>query len=193
LDQIATHHGSTRGAGQLDAALRFARDAHQGQLRKQNGRPFIEHPVAVEELLADHGFNGTLLVAAYLHDTVEKTDVELPEIERRFGGEVAEIVASLSEDDSIEAYADRKRLLRAQALAAGRAAAIVYVADRLCNLRDWRELDDDERHAAAERLNTTYDERMMLWGEDLAALNELDSKLPFLEDVELELRALQAG
>ena len=193
MDQIATQRGSRSGAGQLDAALDFARDAHQGQLRKQNGRPYIEHPVAVEELLAARGFNGTLLVAAYLHDTVEKTEVELTEIERRFGSEVAEIVASLSEDDSIATYAERKRHLRAQALAAGREATIVYAADRLCNLRDWHELNAEERHAAAERLDTTYDERVLLWGEDLEALTELDSEPPFLEDVELELRALRSG
>jgi guanosine-3',5'-bis(diphosphate) 3'-pyrophosphohydrolase len=191
LDQIATQHGSASRAGQLDAALRFARDAHQGQLRKQDGRPFIEHPIAVEELLAERGFNGTLLVAAYLHDTVEKTDVELTEIDRLFGPDVAQIVEALSEDASIEAYAERKRRLRADALAAGRASAIVYAADRLCNLRDWRALNEEGRRGAAERLQTTLEERVRLWGEDVEALTELDRELPFLEEVEVELRALR--
>ncbi|MGZ5337377.1 MAG: hypothetical protein ACXWDT_04980, partial [Solirubrobacterales bacterium] len=91
-----------------------------------------------------------------------------------------------------EAYAERKRRLRAEALAAGRASAIVYAADRLCNLRDWRALNEEGRRGAAERLQTTLEERIGLWGEDVQALTELDRELPFLEEVEVELRALRA-
>lgn len=193
MDQTATRDGTATGTGQLDAALDLARQAHEGQRRKQNGHPFIEHPVAVEGLLAARGVDDSTLIAAYLHDTVEKTDIELAEVERRFGPEVAQIVEALSEDTAIEAYAERKRALRAKALAGGRAATIVYAADRLCNLRDWRALSAAERSAAAERLHTTLDERLRLWGEDLDALNALDGEVPFLEEVEVELRALQAN
>jgi hypothetical protein len=106
---------------------------------------------------------------------------------------VARIVDALSEDPAIEPYGERKRALRAKALAGGRETTIVYAADRLCNLRDWRELDPDQRDAAAARLNTTLDERLRLWGEDVEALHELHGDVPFLEEVELELRALRAG
>jgi (p)ppGpp synthase/HD superfamily hydrolase len=193
MEQTATQHGTATGTGQLDAALDFARSAHDGQRRKQNGHPFIEHPVAVEGLLAAHGFNGNTLVAAYLHDTVEKTDTGLEQIERRFGPEIAQIVDSLSEDASIRGYAERKRVLRGKALAGGHEATIVYAADRLCNLRDWRALNDDERRLAAERLETTLEERLRLWGEDVEALHDLGGEVPFLEEVEVELRALRAG
>ena len=59
------------------AALRFARRVHLGQHRKQTGEEFVEHPIAVANLLLESGYDGALISAAYLHDVVEKTDVEL--------------------------------------------------------------------------------------------------------------------
>ncbi len=191
-ERTATRSERSGAELRLDAALQFARRAHAGQLRKQNGRPFIEHPIAVAELLSQIGIDGPVLIAAYLHDTVEKTDVELGEIEREFGSGVAEIVAVLSEETEIDGYAARKRALRAQALAAGDDAAILYAADRLANLSDWRELSPENRLRAAERLGTTFEERLRLWGEDLEALSMLEADLPFVEEVEVELRALRA-
>jgi hypothetical protein len=104
---------------------------------------------------------------------------------------VARIVEALSEDPSIETYAERKRALRRRALEGGRDSAILYAADRLANMRDWRALRAEERHRAAKRLGTTLEERMELWQEDLEELHELDSELPFLEEVEVELRAMR--
>jgi (p)ppGpp synthase/HD superfamily hydrolase len=173
------------------AALRFARQAHSGQRRKQNDRPYIEHPIAVAGLLTDRGFEGPIVVSAYLHDTVEKTDVPQSEIESRFGPGVAAVVAALSEDGAVEGYAERKRALRAQALDASRDAVIIYTADRLANVRDWRVLGAEERDSASERLGTTFSERLDLWAEDLEALTELDAELPFLAELEIELRALR--
>jgi (p)ppGpp synthase/HD superfamily hydrolase len=173
------------------AALRFARQAHSGQRRKQNDRPYIEHPIAVAGLLTDRGFEGPIVVSAYLHDTVEKTDVPQSEIESRFGPGVAAVVAALSEDGAVEGYAERKRALRAQALDASRDAVIIYTADRLANVRDWRVLGAEERDSASERLGTTFSERLDLWAEDLEALTELDPELPFLAELEIELRALR--
>src|SRR3954453_8017412 len=101
------------------SALRFARRVHLGQYRKQTGEQFVEHPIAVAELLSDAGYDGSLIAAAYLHDVVEKTDVELDEIRERFGPGVAGLVDCLSEDPDIDGYAERKRGLRRGILAAG--------------------------------------------------------------------------
>src|ERR671923_30208 len=98
------------------AALRFSRRVHLGQHRKQTGAQFVEHPIAVANLLADAGYDGALIAAAYLHDVVEKTDVNLDEIRERFGPGVADLVDSLTEDGGIAAYAERKRALRRQIL-----------------------------------------------------------------------------
>ncbi len=59
-------------------ALETARRAHAGQIRSgSGGRPYIEHPLAVAELLAEHGYDDEVLAAALLHDVVEKSDVEV--------------------------------------------------------------------------------------------------------------------
>jgi (p)ppGpp synthase/HD superfamily hydrolase len=174
-------------------ALRFARRVHRGQRRKQNFEPFVEHPIAVARLVSDSGVDGPLLAAAYLHDVVEKTPVEVEEIRERFGPQVAEVVEALSDDPSIEAYGERKRALRRSVLAAGEGPTLIYAADRVANMRDWRGIDPADREACATRLGTTLAERLDLWHEDLAELSATDPGLPFLAEIEAELRALRAG
>ncbi|MGZ5362159.1 MAG: HD domain-containing protein [Solirubrobacterales bacterium] len=180
------------GSELATTALRFARRAHHGQRRKQTFEPFVQHPIAVAQLVSAAGCDDRLLAAAYLHDAVERTDVELPEIRERFGPEVAETVHALTDDPSIAGYAERKRDLRRQVLGGGRGAVLIYAADRVANMRDWRTLEPSEREACAERLGTRLDERLELWDEDLAELTRYDSELPFLAEIEIEMRALHA-
>lgn len=172
------------------AALRFARRLHLGQHRKQTYEQFVEHPIEVARLLADEGYDGPILAAAYLHDTIEKTKVEIEELRERFGPEVAGLVASLSDDPEISDYAPRKQALRRQVLGAGDAAVVIYAADRLANMRDWHTLPPDRREACAGRLGTRLDDRLALWTEDLEALKAYGGELPFLAEIEGELRAL---
>ena len=72
----------------LRRAYSIAEQMHRGQLRK-SGEPYITHPLAVAEILAELGMDTTTLVAALLHDTVEDTSYTLEALERDFGGEVA--------------------------------------------------------------------------------------------------------
>ena len=174
-----------------DTALRFARRAHLGQYRKQTHEQFVEHPIAVARLLAEAGCDDEVLVAAYLHDVVEKTEIELAEIRERFGPQVADIVEALSEDEAISDYAERKRALRRRVLGADRAAILIYAADRVANMRDWHRVPSEDRAQIGTRLDTTVDERLELWEEDLEDLTRLDSELPFLAEIELELRELR--
>lgn len=167
----------------VTAALSFARRVHLDQYRTQTGEQFVEHPIAVARLLSDAGWDGPILAAAYLHDVVEKTPVEIGEIESRFGPEVASIVAALTEDERIEAYGARKRALRAQVLISEPNAILIYAADRVANLRDWATVPEARREHVAERLGTSLAERLQLWEEDLAELASLDGELPFLAEI----------
>ena len=176
----------------VTAALRFARRVHLGQHRKQTYDQFVEHPIEVARLLSEEGYDGPIMAAAYLHDTVEKTSVEIEELRERFGPEVAEMVDSLSDDPAVEGYAERKRALRRRVLTAGADAVLIYAADRLANMRDWRSLPPDRRDACARRLGTELDERLTLWSEDLSDLTEFDRELPFLPEIEAELLALRS-
>ena len=188
---------STRPEPRLESdlavsALRFARRVHLGQYRKQTGEQFVEHPIAVAQLLSDAGYDGALIAAAYLHDVVEKTDVQLDEIRERFGPGVASLVDCLSEDPEIDAYAERKRALRHGILAAGGDTVVIYAADRVANLRDWLKVTPENRPACGERLGTTLDERLALWTEDVEELHDLDPQMPFLSEIQADLSVLKA-
>jgi GTP diphosphokinase / guanosine-3',5'-bis(diphosphate) 3'-diphosphatase len=173
-------------------ALRFARRVHLGQYRKQTGEQFIEHPIAVARLLVDSGYDGPLIAAAYLHDTVEKTSVELDEIRERFGPGVASLVDCLSEDEEVDGYAARKRELRHRILQTGGDAVLIYAADRVANMRDWRKVPPEDRGAVGRRLGTTLNERLQLWSEDLKELQAHDPETPYLAEMADEFRALRA-
>jgi GTP pyrophosphokinase len=174
-----------------NAALRFARRVHLGQYRKQTGEQFVEHPIAVARLLSDSGYDGALIPAAYLHDVVEKTDVELDEIRERFGPAVANMIDSLTENPEISDYAERKRALRKRVLETGGDPVVIYAADRVANMRDWRKVPPDDRRACGERLGTNLEERLELWGEDVEEMHALDPEVPFLAEMESELEALR--
>jgi GTP pyrophosphokinase len=174
------------------SALRFARRVHFGQHRKQTGEQFVEHPIAVARLLSESGYNGALIPAAYLHDVVEKTNVELDEIRERFGPSVAGLVDCLSEDPEIAGYGERKRALRSGILQSGGDPVVIYAADRVVNMRDWRKVAPEDRPAVGNRLGTTLEERLQLWSEDLEELHDLDPETPFLSEIEAELGALKA-
>jgi (p)ppGpp synthase/HD superfamily hydrolase len=192
MAETSTGLEAPRQSELASAALRFARRAHLGQHRKQTNEQFVEHPITVARLLSEAGFDDEVIVAAYLHDVVEKTEIGLPEIRERFGPEVAELIDSLSEDEAITGYADRKRALRQRVLESGRNPVLIYAADRVANMRDWRKVRPEDREEIGARLDTTLEERFELWQEDLEELARLDPAMPFLAEIELELRELRA-
>ena len=192
MSEVFTRPKPAAGAELPAAALRFARRVHLGQHRKQTHEQFVEHPIGVANLLIESGYDGPIISAAYLHDVVEKTDVELDEIRERFGPEVAGLVDCLSEDPELEGYGPRKRDLRRRIIESGGDPVIIYAADRVANMRDWRKVAPEDRPAIGERLGTTLEERLELWTEDVEELHEADSQAPFLNEMQSELDALRA-
>ncbi len=85
----------------LAEAYRFSEAAHAGQTR-QSGEPYISHPLAVAEILAEWHLDGQTLMAALLHDVTEDTSVTKDEISDTFGKPVAELVDGVSKLDRIE-------------------------------------------------------------------------------------------
>lgn len=119
-------------------ALAFAATSHEGQMREIDDMPFVTHPVEVACLLHEAGYSDEVVAAGVLHDVLEDTDVELDELERRFGPEVAGLVAAVSDDPSIEDDARRKAALREQVARAGECAAAVFAADKVSKARELR-------------------------------------------------------
>jgi guanosine-3',5'-bis(diphosphate) 3'-pyrophosphohydrolase len=121
----------------LLAALLFAACKHNGQQRKKDSGPYINHPIAVAELLARVAGVAelTILQAAFLHDVLEDTQTRPPELAERFGNEVLSIVQEVTDDMSL-ARPERKRLQVEKASALSRSAKLIRIADKVCNLLD---------------------------------------------------------
>lgn len=119
-------------------ALHFAADKHRDQRRKDPGSsPYINHPIAVAEVLARVGGvqDVQVLAAAVLHDTVEDTNTTLAEIEREFGAEVSAFVAEVTDDKSLEKEV-RKRLQVEHTAHTSVGAKLVKLGDKICNVID---------------------------------------------------------
>ena len=82
----------------LDEAIKFAVDAHAGQLRKIRNNPYILHPLEAVAIAGTLTKDEDILCASVLHDVVEDTDRTLDEIKELFGERVAELVSSETEN-----------------------------------------------------------------------------------------------
>lgn len=119
-------------------ALDFAADKHRRQRRKDAGAsPYINHPIAVAEMLCSVGAvrDPVTLAAAILHDTIEDTETSGAELEQRFGVEIRRIVEEVTDDKSLPP-AERKQRQIARAASASPAAKLVKLADKICNVHD---------------------------------------------------------
>ena len=75
----------------IDQAVCYAKEQHEGQKRK-DGSPYIIHPLAVAEIVAEMGLDTDAILGALLHDCIEDTPSTHDEIAKRFGPVVAELV-----------------------------------------------------------------------------------------------------
>ena len=119
------------------AAARFAAEKHAHQKRKgQNQEPYINHLIEVAELIASSSgtLDPELIMAAFLHDTVEDTGVTLAELEQRFGPDVASLVAEVTDDKTLPKET-RKHLQVENAHKKSQRAQTLKLADKISNLR----------------------------------------------------------
>ncbi|WP_051286310.1 HD domain-containing protein [Salinimicrobium terrae] len=81
-----------------EEALEFAQKAHGDQMRKYSEEPYIEHPKRVAEIVRTVPHTPEMICAAYLHDVVEDTPIEIEEIKDNFGKEIAKLVEELTDE-----------------------------------------------------------------------------------------------
>jgi HD domain len=112
-------------------AYAFARDAHRQQRRESDAAQFIAHPLEVAALLHNTGHAEQLVAAGILHDTIEDTATTLSDIRAVFGPEIAETVAAMTEDPTIDDFQERKAALRQQIANSNSDATAVYAADKV--------------------------------------------------------------
>lgn len=176
----------------IRSALALAERAHAGQTRNgSGGMAYIHHPVAVAELLAEHGCDEETVAAALLHDVVEDSDVGVVEIAERFGPRVASLVETLTDDESVEPYERRKDEHRRRVEEAGGDALAIYAADKLSNVRVLRRAYKNEGEAAGEEFKAPLDVKEEIWRGDLEMLRREAPELPFVDELESELEKLR--
>ena len=137
-------------------AVEFARERHAGQRRRADDAPFVLHPIEAASILERSGYPDHVVAAAVLHDVLEDTEAERPELEERFGPEVAELVATVSDDPSITDPEAQKDDVRERVRRAGGYAQAVYAADKISKVRELRtmmarSLADDSLAVRRER------------------------------------------
>jgi (p)ppGpp synthase/HD superfamily hydrolase len=175
------------------AALEQARAAHEGQIRNgSGGMPYVEHPKAVAALLDEHRYGEEVLAAALLHDVVEDSETTLDELRELFGETVVGMVGVLTDDESIEAYRERKAEHRERVAAAGEDALAIYAADKLTNTRTLRAALEEEGDSVRNEFKVPLELKTEIWEADLKLLREKAPELPFLDSLEEELRRLRS-
>ncbi|MFE6733532.1 RelA/SpoT family protein [Microbacterium sp. NPDC057650] len=123
----------------IERAYNVAKEKHEGQLR-QSGEPYITHPLAVAQILAELGLGPRAVAAALLHDTVEDTGYPLNELQETFGDEVAMLVDGVTKLDKVkygesaQAETVRKMIV---AMSKDIRVLLIKLADRLHNARTW--------------------------------------------------------
>jgi GTP pyrophosphokinase len=142
----------------LDRAFEAAEAAHRGQLRK-SGEPYITHPLAVTQILAELGIGPVTLAASLLHDTVEDTDYDLSMVRRDFGDEVAMLVDGVTKLDKVKFGADAQaETVRKMVVAMSKdiRVLVIKLADRLHNARTWQFVDAEKARKKAQETLEIY-------------------------------------
>jgi hypothetical protein len=172
-------------------ALATAQRAHAGQLRRgSDGRPFIDHPVAVAELLCGERQGDEVIAAALLHDVIEKSETDLGAVRERFGEIVAALVAAMTEDASISSYEDRKEEHRRRVAEADPAALAIFAADKLTNVTMLREAYTLIGEGVSDELAVPLDLKMYIWEADLEMLFDEAPQLRLTDELADQLVGL---
>ena len=140
-------------------AIEYAAQVHSGQFRKGVEVPFIIHPLRVAERLIRSGCSEELAIAAVLHDVVEDTSAELPDIRKRFGERIANLVDGASEPDKSLHWKVRKENTIEYLSTANKDELILSLADKLDNLYSIKQDIEQFGSYVWERFNSSRDDQ----------------------------------
>lgn len=156
--QMCKWHHPDENMDILHKAYKRAVKQHTGQRRK-SGEPYIIHPLAVAQILADLGMGPIVVAAGLLHDTVEDTDYTLEECRADFGDTVAGLVDGVTKISNME-YGEsaQAETIRKMVVAMSRDVRVLVVklADRLHNARTWRYVKASSSHKKARETLDVY-------------------------------------
>lgn len=145
---------------EIKKAYEFAKTAHSGQTRS-SGEEYFTHPCAVVDILSNFGFDSSTVIAAFLHDVLEDTDVTAAQLKELFGEEILELVEGVTKLDKLqfvnreEAQAENFRKIFI-AMAKDLRVIIIKLADRLHNMRSLQFLSKDRQARIARETLDIY-------------------------------------
>ena len=133
----------------LNKAYNFAVNNHKHQKRK-SGDPYVNHPIAVANILSDLRLDSATIVTGLLHDTIEDTKATYELVTKEFGKEVADLVDGVTKISALEDKAlenSRAENFRKLILATSKdiRVLLVKIADRLHNMRTVKAFDSVEK------------------------------------------------
>ena len=149
LADKASQYLEPQHVNQVQRAYYFAEQAHESQ-RRRSGEPYVTHPLAVADILADMFMDHESLMAAMLHDVIEDTAVTKDDLNKQFGHQVAELVDGVSKLTQIEfsskAEAQAENFQKMTlAMANDIRVILVKLADRTHNMRTLGALKPEKR------------------------------------------------
>ena len=142
----------------IERAYVVAEEKHRGQLRR-SGDPYITHPLAVAQILADLGMTPPTLAAALLHDTVEDTEYTIDQVRADFGPEVALLVDGVTKLDKVKyGQAAQAETVRKMVVAMARdiRVLVIKLTDRLHNMRTLHFLPEEKQASKARETLEIY-------------------------------------
>ena len=155
LARLVAAYDQRADAAMIEQAFQLAAAAHAEQ-KRDNGDPYITHPVAVAQILAQYRLDTASIVTALLHDVAEDTKTGLPEIEKRFGKEVARLVDGVTKLTRLELQSERTKQAEnfrklVLAMSEDIRVLLVKLADRLHNMRTLHFVPQEARRRKTAR------------------------------------------
>ncbi|MEV8338339.1 bifunctional (p)ppGpp synthetase/guanosine-3',5'-bis(diphosphate) 3'-pyrophosphohydrolase [Leucobacter sp. NPDC077196] len=142
----------------IERAYVVSERAHRGQKRR-SGEPYITHPIAVAQILAELGIAPVVIAAALLHDTVEDTEYTLEQLTIDFGEEITMLVDGVTKLDKVK-YGDsaQAETVRKMVVAMSKdiRVLVIKLADRLHNARTWGFVSGDSAKRKAQETIEIY-------------------------------------
>ncbi|MDQ3808897.1 MAG: bifunctional (p)ppGpp synthetase/guanosine-3',5'-bis(diphosphate) 3'-pyrophosphohydrolase [Chloroflexota bacterium] len=144
----------------LTRAYRFSEQAHAGQ-KRSSGDDYVLHCVEVAKILAELHLDSITVASGLIHDVVEDTDITVEDVEREFGGEIAQIVDGVTKISNISFRSRQERQVenyRKLLLSVAKDVRVILIklADRLHNMRTLDFLPEEKRRRISQETMDLY-------------------------------------